>query len=176
MSKISVDDLRKIKESQRHTLALRGGDFRAKVVVNMGTCGIAAGARDVITALNEAIAQKEIMDVMLTASGCGGYCAKEPTMLVETPEQPPTFYGPVDKKKALKIFKEHVLGGKIVTELVAPSKLAEEEAPSEEAPTEEASKSESPPKPAPKEAAPKESVAKKPAGKKEPRKKAAPKE
>lgn len=175
MSKISIDDLRKIKESQRHTLALRGGDFRAKIVVNMGTCGIAAGARDVITALNEAIAQKQVMDVMLTASGCGGYCAKEPTMLVETPDQPPTFYGPVDKKKALKIFKEHVLEGRIVTELVAPPKPAEEEASPEPAPTEEPPKPEAAKKAAPKAAAPKES-AKQPAGKKELRKKAAPKE
>ena len=45
MAKLTVDDLKRIKEEVRSTTVLREGGFRAKVNIHMGTCGIAAGAR-----------------------------------------------------------------------------------------------------------------------------------
>ena len=114
MPKISIQDLKKIKDRERSRMVLREGQFRAKVTVHMGTCGIAAGARDIMGVFRDEIAKKEITDVMLTNSGCAGLCAKEPMITVELAEQAPVKYILLNKEKALRIFEEHVLGGKPV--------------------------------------------------------------
>lgn len=114
MAKISIEDLKKIKERERGKMVLREGDFRAKITVHMGTCGIAAGARDVMGVLRDMIAQKDLTDVILTNSGCAGLCAKEPMITVELSDQSPVKYILVDKEKAARIFEEHVMGGKAV--------------------------------------------------------------
>lgn len=114
MPKISIEDLQKIKEKQKSKMVLRAGAYRAKITVHMGTCGIAAGARDIMTAFRDAIAERDITDVILTNSGCAGLCAKEPMITVEVQDQPPVKYASLDKKKAMKIFDEHVMAGKVV--------------------------------------------------------------
>lgn len=114
MAKISIEDLKKIKERERSKMVLREGQFRAKVTVHMGTCGIAAGARDIMGVFRDQIAKHELMDVMLTNSGCAGLCAKEPMITVEIVDSAPVKYIKLTKDKALRIFEEHVLGGKPV--------------------------------------------------------------
>lgn len=114
MPKISIQDLKKIKERERSRMVLREGEFRAKITVHMGTCGIAAGARDIMGVFRDEIAKREIIDVMLTNSGCAGLCAKEPMITVEVVEQAPVKYIKLNKDKALRVFEEHVLGGKPV--------------------------------------------------------------
>lgn len=111
MAKISIEDLKRIKERERSKMVLREGDFRAKITVHMGTCGIAAGARDVMTTFRDLLAQRNMTDVMLTNSGCAGLCAKEPMITVEVVDQAPVKYVRVDREKALRIFDEHVVGG-----------------------------------------------------------------
>ena len=95
-------------------MVLRGGQHRAKVTVHMGTCGIAAGARDVMSLFRELIAEKEMKDVILTNSGCAGLCAKEPMITVEVVDSAPVKYVLVDREKAKRIFEEHVIGGRVV--------------------------------------------------------------
>jgi len=114
VAKISIQDLKKIKEKEKTRMFLREGSFRAKITVHMGTCGIAAGAREVMTTLRDVIAERELTDVILTNSGCAGLCAKEPMMTVELADQPPVKYVSLDKNKALRIFNEHVLEGRAV--------------------------------------------------------------
>ncbi|MBM3300134.1 MAG: (2Fe-2S) ferredoxin domain-containing protein [Deltaproteobacteria bacterium] len=114
MPKISIQDLKKIKERERSKMVLREGQFRAKITVHMGTCGIAAGARDIMGVFREEIARREITDVMLTNSGCAGLCAKEPMITVEVVDQAPVKYILLNKEKALRIFDEHVMGEKPV--------------------------------------------------------------
>ena len=114
MAKISIQDLKKIKEQQRTKMVLREGEFRAKITVHMGTCGIAAGARDILTTFRNIMAQKEITNVILTNSGCAGLCAKEPMITVEVADQSPVKYVLLTKEKAVRIFDEHVMGGKAV--------------------------------------------------------------
>ncbi len=114
MAKISIQDLKKIKEQQRTKMVLREGEFRAKITVHMGTCGIAAGARDILTTFRNIMAQKEITNVLLTNSGCAGLCAKEPMITVEVADQSPVKYILLTKEKAVRIFNEHVIGGKAV--------------------------------------------------------------
>lgn len=114
MAKISIEDLKKIKERERGKMVLREGHYRAKITVHMGTCGIAAGARDVMGVFRDLIAKKDLADVILTNSGCAGLCAKEPMITVEIVDQSPVKYVLVNKEKAARIFDEHVLGGKAV--------------------------------------------------------------
>lgn len=112
MAKLTIADLKKIKEKQHATFALREGGNRAKVTVHMGTCGIAAGARNIMSALMEEIEQLKTEDVITTTSGCAGFCAREPMVTVEILNQPPVKYGDLTPDKIREIFKEHVIGGK----------------------------------------------------------------
>lgn len=116
MAKISIEDLKKIKERERAKMVLREGEHRAKITVHMGTCGIAAGARDIMALFREMIAHRGIVDIILTNSGCAGLCAKEPMITVEIADQSPVKYILLDRAKAARIFEEHVLGGKPVEE------------------------------------------------------------
>ncbi len=114
MPKISIQDLKKIKDRERAKMVLRDGEHRAKITVHMGTCGIAAGARDIMTFYRDLIAERNLEDVILTNSGCAGLCAKEPMITVEVVDQSPVKYISLDKEKALRIFDEHVMGGNAV--------------------------------------------------------------
>jgi NADP-reducing hydrogenase subunit HndB len=114
--KISIEDLKKIKDRERPKMVLREGQYRAKVTVHMGTCGIAAGARDVMSAFRDLVAESGTTDVILTNSGCAGLCAKEPMVTVELADQPPVKYVSLDREKAVRIFKEHVMAGNAVEE------------------------------------------------------------
>lgn len=114
MPRLTIDDLKKIKENYRAELTLREGGARAKVTVHMGTCGIAAGARDVMTALMDEMGKANVTDVIVTTSGCAGLCAKEPLATVEILNQPPVKYCDLNDQKMREIFAEHIMGGKPV--------------------------------------------------------------
>lgn len=117
MPKLTLDDLKQIKEKTRKTTQLReGGDYRAKVTVHMGTCGIAAGARDIMNALMQEIDSKDLRDVRITNSGCAGLCSKEPMITVELTGQAPVKYIDLTPQKTQEIFAKHVLAGQIVQE------------------------------------------------------------
>ena len=115
MLKIKPGDLDSISEKIKRTILLREGAGRARGTVHMGTCGIAAGARPVMSAVMEEIEAKDGKDVILTISSCAGLCSREPMMTVELQDEPPVKYVDLTPEKAKKIFVEHVLGGKIVT-------------------------------------------------------------
>ena len=82
----------------------------------MGTCGIAAGARDVMKALLEEIERSQLASVTTTTSGCAGLCSREPMATVELAGHAPVKYVDLDADKIRRIIKEHVVGGKIVDE------------------------------------------------------------
>ncbi|MBP7707957.1 MAG: (2Fe-2S) ferredoxin domain-containing protein [Candidatus Aminicenantes bacterium] len=116
--KLRIQDLAKIREKTKAMMTIREGQGRARVTVHMGTCGIAAGARDIMDALLGEIAKSKASDVVVTTSGCAGLCNKEPMATVELKDQPPVKYGDLTPAKMKKIFAEHVLGGKMVAEYV----------------------------------------------------------
>lgn len=111
MPRLTIEDLQRIKEKQKATFTLREGGYRAKVTVHMGTCGIAAGARTVMTALMEEVANAKVDDVIVTTSGCAGLCAREPMATVDIVNQPPIKYCDLNAEKIKEIFSEHVMGG-----------------------------------------------------------------
>ena len=111
MAKISIQDLKKIKEEQKAKMVLREGAQRAKITVHMGTCGIAAGARDIMVLFRDVIGERGLDDIILTNSGCAGLCAQEPMITVEVAGQSPVKYVKLNTDKARRIFDEHVIAG-----------------------------------------------------------------
>ncbi len=116
MAKIKVEDLDKIAARMRRQVVLREGAGRAKITVHMGTCGISAGARKIMSTLLAVIEKQGTDDVILTTSGCAGLCSREPMMTVELVDQAPVKYADLDEEKTRKIFTAHVLGGNVVAE------------------------------------------------------------
>ena len=116
MAKIKPDDLDSISEKIKRTMLLREGAGRARVIVHMGTCGIAAGARPVMNAIMEEIEARDVKDIILTISSCAGLCSREPMVTVELQGEPAVKYVDMTPEKAKRVFAEHVLAGRIVTE------------------------------------------------------------
>lgn len=118
MAKLTIDDLKKIKEKVHKEMSLRDGDRRVKVTVHMGTCGIASGAKEVMDTLLGEIDEAGVHDVIATTSGCMGLCSREPLVTVEVLNQEPIKYEYVNPNKMRQIFKRHVLAGEVQTPFV----------------------------------------------------------
>ncbi|MCD6325971.1 (2Fe-2S) ferredoxin domain-containing protein [bacterium] len=116
MTKLTVEDLKRIKGEAQRTVLLREGTARAKVTVFMGTCGITAGAREIMDEVLQLIMQHHLDDVIATSSGCAGLCSKEPMMAVEYRFSPPVKYIDLTREKVREIFESHVLKGEPVPE------------------------------------------------------------
>jgi NADP-reducing hydrogenase subunit HndB len=116
MPKLTLEDLKKKREEARSKLYLRDGEFRGKVIVHMGTCGIAAGAREIVSQFLEEVEKNNAKDIQITTSGCAGLCSKEPMATVELKGSAPVKYIYLTRDKVKKIFKEHIIEGKIVIE------------------------------------------------------------
>lgn len=117
MAKITIADLEKIREDTKRTLNFRLGSGKAKITVHMGTCGIAAGARDILTAVMKEIDTRKLNDIIVTNSGCAGLCSKEPMITVEMAnELAPVKYIEMTPVKIKKIFDSHILKNEIVKE------------------------------------------------------------
>lgn len=114
----SLDDLKKIREQaleKRKATAVSGG---IQVIVGMGTCGIAAGARETMKAVLDFIEKNNVENVVVTQTGCIGICEQEPILQVATGESEKTTYGKVSPAIAEEIMKSHVVGGKVFGENV----------------------------------------------------------
>ena len=116
MEKLKPEDLDRISQKMKKIINLREGTGKAKVIVHMGTCGIAAGARTVMNALMEEIEKRDLKDIILTISSCAGFCSREPMITVELKDEPPVKYVDLTPEKAIEILEKHVLGGEIVKE------------------------------------------------------------
>ncbi|MFH0844502.1 MAG: (2Fe-2S) ferredoxin domain-containing protein [Pseudomonadota bacterium] len=116
MTKLRVEDLKKIKERMAGTVNLRQGIHRAKINIHMGTCGIAAGARPVMSAFLKKIEESGVNDVLLTSSGCAGLCNHEPMATIEIKDAAPIKYVHLNPEKVNRIFDEHIMKGEPVSE------------------------------------------------------------
>jgi len=116
MARLKIEDLDKIAQKQKRAMSLREGAGRVKITVHMGTCGISAGARKIMAQVMSLVEKSGASDIVVTTSGCAGYCSREPMMTVEVIEQAPVKYVDLDEKKVERIFEEHVNKGKLVEE------------------------------------------------------------
>ena len=116
MAKLKPEDLEKITKKIKRTILMREGEGRVRVIVHMGTCGIAAGSRTIMKTLMDEIEAQEITDVIVTNSSCAGLCSREPMVTVEFEDKPPVKYVDLTPEKTKEILSKHILGGEIVTE------------------------------------------------------------
>jgi NADP-reducing hydrogenase subunit HndB len=114
MKKLKIGDLERVREKVRKTATLRQGKARAKVTIHMGTCGIAAGARKILTALMAEIEEAKLTDVIVTTSGCAGLCSREPMATLEITGNPPVKYGDLTPEKIKEVLHEHIINGNII--------------------------------------------------------------
>lgn len=112
----SIDDLKRIREEALKKQEMKSAAGQKQIIVGMGTCGIAAGARDTMKAILEKIEKEELSGIIVTQTGCIGVCELEPIVQVQIGEEPKITYGKVNKDVATRIVNEHVLAGNIVKE------------------------------------------------------------
>ncbi len=113
----SLAELAAIREKMKEKVLLREGTNDIRIVVGMATCGIAAGARPVLNAFVEGIAQEGLEEnVTVTQTGCIGICQYEPVVEVFQSGKEKVTYVKMTPEKAEKVLKEHIKGGKVVEE------------------------------------------------------------
>ncbi len=115
---MNVEELKKIREKMQREIDLRSGEKAIKVVIGMGTCGIAAGARPVMAAIKDELSRQKAENVTVTQSGCAGFCEQEPLVDVSRPGEKKVTYGKVNPEKARRIVADHIVGGRVVSEFV----------------------------------------------------------
>lgn len=113
----SLEDLRKIKVQSNQSTEARKNNA-TQIIIGMGTCGIAAGARDTMAAVLEELTKRNLHDVTVLQTGCIGMCQKEPLLDVVRPGEDRVTYGPVYAKDVARIIAEHLVNGNIVEDLV----------------------------------------------------------
>ncbi len=118
MAKLTIDDLKKIKERVEKEDQFRAGTKRIKLTVHMGTCGIASGAKEILDTFMNEITENNVNDVLVTTSGCIGICSREPLATVEEQGKEPIIYEFLTPNKARQIFKRHVINGEIQMDFV----------------------------------------------------------
>ena len=117
MAKMTLEALRALREGKKAEIDRRDTDGKdVHIIIGMGTCGIAAGAKQVLEAFIDEVAAKKIENVTVKQTGCMGLCYVEPTVEVKVPGMPDTIYGKVDAEVAKKILKDHVLAKKLVSD------------------------------------------------------------
>lgn len=117
MAKMTLEELRKLREKKQNEIQKRDIEGKdARIIVGMGTCGIAAGAKPVLDTFLEVLEEKKIDNVSVTQTGCMGLCYVEPTIEVIVPGMPDVIYGKVDVETARKIVEQHIIAKRLVTD------------------------------------------------------------
>ena len=113
----SLEELRKIRaQAQKDTEARK--NTGTQIIIGMGTCGIAAGAREVMKAVLDELAKRKINNVSVLQTGCIGMCQKEPLLDIVRPGEDRVTYGPVKPTDVPRIIADHLVNGIIVDDLV----------------------------------------------------------
>ena len=114
----SLEELKAIRDRAKATVHLRkeNSPDNIRVVVGMATCGIAAGARPVLSTFSEEVAKRGLQNVMVTQTGCIGLCQYEPIVEVYEPDGKVTTYVKMTPDKVDRIITEHLVNGKVVDE------------------------------------------------------------
>ncbi len=118
MPATSAHELGKLREDAKHARGPDAAGWRVRIVVHMGTCGLAAGAMPVLGAFGNELQKSGGRDVQLVTTGCAGLCSAEPMVTVEARGAAPVRYGHLTAQRASEVFTEHVLAGRAVTKYV----------------------------------------------------------
>lgn len=114
----SLEDLKKIREEHMKKVKLRetgeSDDNVVEILVGMATCGIAAGAREVLNAFVKEISERSLDHIKVVQVGCMGYCHSEPTIQVSKPGNEPIIYGNVSSGDVVEIIERTILGDELL--------------------------------------------------------------
>ena len=116
MAKMSLDELRQLRDTRKNDLRKRDADGKEiQIVVGMGTCGIAAGAKQTLDAFIKALDTHKLVDsVLVRQTGCMGLCHSEPTVEVMVPGMPSVIYGRVGADIVEDIVNKHIIGRELL--------------------------------------------------------------
>ncbi len=114
---MNLEQLKQLKEKAQKQVALREGGKKYRVVVSMGTSGVAAGAREVMTTMLDEIEKRGINTVEVCVTGEIGMVEAEPMVRIEEASGEKTVYGKVNQDGARKIVTQHLQKGQKVQEL-----------------------------------------------------------
>ena len=117
MGKLTLEDLRKLRDTKKDEYARRNNESGdCSIIVGMGTCGIAAGAKETINAFIETLDSNGLSNVIVKQTGCMGACNVEPTVDVIVPGMPQVTYGNVNSEVAKKIVLKHIIGKELLND------------------------------------------------------------
>ncbi len=114
----TLADLRKIREKAQQDMKLRNAGSRIKIVVGMGTSGIAMGAREVMKTFLDEIATRQIVDVVVSQTGEKGLSSMEPVVDIIEEGKETITYGNMNPEKAKKVISEHIVNGQPVADFI----------------------------------------------------------
>ena len=122
----SLAELRKLRESLKGSVDLREkGESTTgmiEVLIGMGTCGIAAGARDTFNELLNELEKRNINNVKVISVGCLGQCTLEPTVQINIPGNEPVIYGKITDDRVSELVEKVIINQEYLdSDLVIPS-------------------------------------------------------
>ncbi len=119
MAKMTLDELRKLRDAKRQELEMRDDSNKnVQVIVGMGTSGIAAGAKETLATFLRELESQKLSNVSLRQTGSLGLDHAEPTVEVRMPDMPTVIYGKVSAKVAEQIVRDHIIGKTLINEHV----------------------------------------------------------
>jgi len=120
----SLAELKAIREKMQNQVSLRSESAdQTRVVVGMATCGIASGARPVLTALSDAVQSKGLTNISVIQTGCIGLCQYEPIVEVLEPGKEKVTYVKMNPEKALEVLEKHLIGGQVISNYTISAEL-----------------------------------------------------
>lgn len=117
MERMTLEELRKLRESKRKELEMRDSENKtSQVIVGMGTSGIAAGAKATLDAFIGELEAHDLTNVSVRQAGSLGLDHAEPTVEIRMEEMPTVIYGKVDPETARKIVRKHIMGKTLIND------------------------------------------------------------
>ena len=117
MPKLTLDDLRKLRDEKKKNLQQRETEGKTiQIVIGMGTCGIAAGAKETFDTFLDELQKNNLTNALVKQTGCMGLCYSEPTVEVSVPDMPTIVYGKVNAEVARKIVRKHIVGKLLIND------------------------------------------------------------
>lgn len=111
----SLEELKAIREKMQGQVGIRSeSSTQTRVIVGMATCGIASGARPVLTALSDAVQTRNLTNISVTQTGCIGLCQFEPIVEVLEPGKDKVTYVKMTPEKALEVLEQHLIRGQVI--------------------------------------------------------------
>lgn len=113
----TLAELQALRDEMKTKIGVRkDGEYRMRILVGMATCGIAAGARPVLTAFVKELETRKLTDIVVSQTGCIGICQFEPVVEIHDADGTKTTYVYVTPEKVSKIVAQHIVNGNPVVE------------------------------------------------------------